>query len=144
MDRESAISKTGSAIKSQLKTSPFCRDIQYDTNHEGYWTYEDMVVQVEDCIDCLKVVHQDKYQYLFLFDHSNGHDRCAPDALKADSIRISQSGKHPKMQSSTILSSSYLGPYQHSNKLKIGETQQMTFAPTDNSPFYLSPSKREA
>ena len=24
--------------------------------NEGYWTYEDMILQVEDCIDCLKAL----------------------------------------------------------------------------------------
>ena len=62
LDKEAAINKTGSASKNQLKISPFRRDLQYGANHEGYWTYDDMIVQVEDCIDCLKVVHKDKYQ----------------------------------------------------------------------------------
>ena len=39
-------------------------------------------IQVEDCIE----IHGKKYQSLFLFDHSSGHDCMASDALKANLI----------------------------------------------------------
>ena len=32
-----------------------------------------MILQVEDCIDCLHVLNNDRYRYAFLFDHSSGH-----------------------------------------------------------------------
>ena len=31
------------------------------------WSYEDMVLQLEDAVDCLKVVVGDAYIYMFLF-----------------------------------------------------------------------------
>ena len=144
IDRDSAISKNGSPKKQDLKHSPFRRDLQYGASNEGYWTYKDMIIQVEDCIDCLKAIHKDKFQYLFLFDHSNGHDRAPPDALKADAIRRNYGGKQPRMRNSTIETTSYLGPFQHDTKLNVGDVQCMTFAATDIGPFYLSPTEREA
>ena len=120
-DRESAINKTGSALKSKLKTSPFQHDLEYGANNEGYWTYENMIIQVEDCIDCLKAINGDKYQYLFLFDHSNGHDRTTEDALKADAICKTYSRKQTTIHDSTILDSSFPGLFTHNTKLKVSK-----------------------
>jgi hypothetical protein len=44
-----------------------------------------MVLQLEDCIDCLQVLFP-SYEYHFLFDHSNGHDRMQPEGLNAKII----------------------------------------------------------
>ena len=59
---------------------------------EGYWSYKDMMIQVEDCIDCLKALHGDRYEYLFLFYHSNGHDQMSDDALSTNSIQKNWGG----------------------------------------------------
>jgi hypothetical protein len=40
-----------------------------------YWCYEHMVLQLEDYIDILQALHGELYEYVFLFDHSCGHDR---------------------------------------------------------------------
>ena len=143
IDEDAAKSKTGTSKKANLKHSPFRCDLEYGANNEGYWTYDDMIMQVEDCIDCLKVINEDKYQYLFLFDHSNGHDRAAPDALKAELIRKNYGGKQPQMRHSIIDNETYLGPYNHTNKLKVGQIQHMNFTQTDDGPFYLSPQQRQ-
>ena len=87
IDEKSATSKFGKAEKDPLITSLFVRELQYGAELEGYWSYEDMIVQVEDCLDCLIAIHHDKYQYLLLFDHSNGHDQISDDALTISGIR---------------------------------------------------------
>lgn len=102
-----------------------------------------MIMQVEDYIDCLKAINGESYQYLFLFDHSNGHDRAAADALKPESIRKTYSGQQPKMQDTTIADASYLGPFQHSKKLNIGDIQHMTYSVNDTGPYYLTPEECE-
>ena len=81
---------------------------------------------------------------MFLFDHSNGHDCVAPDALNPTAISKTFGGKQPLMQNSVIANSTYLGPYQHDSKLKVGETQSMIFSHTDTGPFYLHPSERQS
>jgi hypothetical protein len=41
-----------------------------------------MVLQMEDCIDVLHVLHGlDKYNYMLLFNHLSGHDKQQPDGL---------------------------------------------------------------
>mmetsp|Transcript_9241 Transcript_9241/g.13411 ORF Transcript_9241/g.13411 Transcript_9241/m.13411 type:complete len:83 (-) Transcript_9241:600-848(-) len=40
---------------------------------DGYWNYNHMVLQLEDCVDVLNHLHGSDYDYLFLFDqlHKN-------------------------------------------------------------------------
>ena len=37
--------------------------------------------------------HSNSYDFVFLFDHSNGHDRMQPDGLNAISVRKNYGGK---------------------------------------------------
>ena len=37
----------------------------------------------------------------------------------------------------------YLGPFDHVQKLKVGQTQSMIFQDTDIGPFYLNKDERE-
>jgi hypothetical protein len=79
------VSKKGTALKKDLKHSPFVVEFEYGANNEGYWSYEHMVLQLEDCVDCLQVLAP-QFDYLFLFDHSCGHDKQREDGLKHDKI----------------------------------------------------------
>ena len=76
------------AEKPPLTTTPFTRQFKYGNNHEGYWSYHHMVLQLEDCVDVLKVLHPD-FDFIFLFDHSNGHDHCMqPNRLSLNKISV--------------------------------------------------------
>ena len=86
-DEKAAIDKLGKKKNDKLKISPFKRKIQYGAAKEGYWSYEDMFIQVEDCIDCLNALYGNSYQYLFLFDHSNGHGHMSPNELSTNTIK---------------------------------------------------------
>ena len=72
-DAESVNARCESANKMPLTESPFIRELEYGSKREGYWSYEHMVIQLEDCIDCLKVLCP-QYEFVFLLDHSCGHD----------------------------------------------------------------------
>ena len=74
LDESAAKAKRGTSEKKDLPSSPFVFEFEYGASNEGYWCYEHMVLQLEDCVDCLKVLFP-QFQYLFLFDHSCGHDR---------------------------------------------------------------------
>jgi hypothetical protein len=80
MDEEAAKSKQGSASKGALTRSPFVVEFNNGTQEQSYWDYEHMVLQLEDFVDCLKVLLPE-YDSLFLFDHSCGHDRQREDRL---------------------------------------------------------------
>ena len=73
-DVHAAKLKHGNSKKNDLQSSPFVRKFQYGANAEGYWSYEDMILQLEDCIDVLHALFGNEYNFLFPFDHSNGHD----------------------------------------------------------------------
>ena len=94
-DQNAVLEKRGKIIKGDLTSSPFKHFIQYGNMNKGYRSYKDMIIQVEDCMDCLKAIHGECYDYLFIFDHSNGHDRLSPDALSPKLIRKEFGGKQP-------------------------------------------------
>jgi hypothetical protein len=80
VDEISAKQKNGTSKKKPLTESPFVRMLEYGANNDGYWTYEAIVLQMEDCVDCLQVLYP-MFDFVFLFDHSNGHNRMKPDGL---------------------------------------------------------------
>ena len=97
VDETAAVSKKGTALKKDLKNSPFVVEFEYGANNEGYWSYEHMVLQLEDCVDCLQVLAP-QFDYLFLFDHSCGHDKQREDGLNVENMKKSFRGnKHTYM-----------------------------------------------
>jgi hypothetical protein len=71
-DAESATAKKGNAVKAPLTKSLFMREFKYGVNAQGYWSYEHIVMQLEDYIDCFKVVYPE-IDLVSLLDHSCGH-----------------------------------------------------------------------
>lgn len=72
----------------------------------------------------IKVINSDSYQYLILFDNSNGHDRTATDALKANTIHKLYGRKQPAMCYTTTFDKSFLSPSNHNRKLSVGDIQK--------------------
>jgi hypothetical protein len=68
-DKEAAMAIKGQATKKDLTQSPFVVYFELGANNEGYWTYNHMAIQFEDCLDCLKVLYP-HFDFAFLFDHS--------------------------------------------------------------------------
>jgi len=58
------------AKKKPLTSDPFVRYFEYGTDLEGYWNYQHMVLQVEDCCDVITNLYP-QYDFLFLVDHSS-------------------------------------------------------------------------
>ena len=50
----------------------------------------------------------------------------------------------PKMRQSKIKNSTYLGPFQHPDRLNIGDVQSMQFVHSDVGPLYLSDEEKTA
>jgi hypothetical protein len=70
-----------------------------------------MVLQLEDCTDCLAVLYPE-YDFLFLLDHSCGHDRQRKDGLNSEQMNKAFGGNQPKMRETKIKEAKgYLGPY---------------------------------
>jgi hypothetical protein len=129
--------------KKILTTSPFVQSFEYGNSNEEYWSYECMVLQLEDCIDCLQVLFP-SYEYLFLFDHSNGHDRMQPEGLNTKRINKNFGGKQPMMRPSKLTNKHCFGPYHNKTfKLQLGDTQHMNFTDLDMGPFYFTKKEKE-
>ena len=52
-------------------------------------------------------------------------------------------GEQHEMRKSKIEHESYLGPFDHCQKLKVGDIQDMQYQPLDTGPFYLSDEMKE-
>ena len=53
-------------------------------------------------------------------------------------------GGQQEMRKSEKKIETYLGPFSHSSKLKVGDFQSMQFEPEDSGPFYLSDEQKQA
>ena len=141
-DKLAAMEKRGTSLKQPLVGSPFVVEFEYGVNTEGYWTYDHMVLQMEDCSDVLNTLHPE-FDFIFLFDHSCGHDRKRPDGLCCNSVRKEWGGKQPKMRETKIETNEYLGPFQHELTLPVGSIQRMHFLASDVGPYYLLAADKE-
>jgi len=75
----------GSSAKKSLIDNPFVRYLDYGSRKDGYWTYRHMVVQIEDCSDCLRYLFP-QFDYGIELDHSSGHNAERPDGLSTTPI----------------------------------------------------------
>jgi hypothetical protein len=118
------------------------REFEYGQNSDGYWSYEHMVLQREDCIDVMKVFHPE-VDVLLLFDHSCSHDRQREDGLNVENMSKGYGGKQSKLRPSIIKQADgYLGLFNQ--RLNEGSVQMMVFCPTDDGPFWMNTVEREA
>ena len=88
-----------------------------------------MAHQLEDAVDCLKLVCPG-YDFVSLFNHSHGHAQKKDGALDAPSMSRSFGGEQPKIRSSEIVEGCH-GPFNCT--LKIGD-QSMVFKELHDGP----------
>jgi hypothetical protein len=87
-DADAATYLCGSPQKNPLEISLFVRCLDYGAGKkDGYWTYKHMVLQIEDCIDCLQFLHPDK-DYVFELDHLSGHACRRPNGLTTSTQQL--------------------------------------------------------
>jgi len=82
----------GTSDKKDLPSSPFKIKFEYGTTNKGYWSHDHMVLQLDDCVDCLKCLYPE-FEYLFLSNHSCGHDRQREDGLNVENMSKAFGGK---------------------------------------------------
>lgn len=144
-DTEAALEVHKQTPKQPLKESPFIRSIVVGANNDGYWNSMHMSIQFEDCIDCCKVLYNN--EWLFLFDHSQGHNRKRKGALDARTMNLSWGGAQPKLRSTQIVEAEgFLGPFQP--LLRVGDVQEMVWplevSSPQTGPFYLDDDEKVA
>jgi hypothetical protein len=80
-----------------------------------------MSVQFEDCVDCTKVIYP-HFDFVFLFDHSQGHAKKLVVGLDAYCMNKGYGGAQPMMRESQIKEQDgYLGNYP--STLNVGDSQ---------------------
>ena len=88
VETDAATFLNGSTKKQPLTESPFLRMLEHGQGKDGYWTYNHMVLQVEDVVDCMTVLFPDQdeptrchFDLAFELDHSSGHSKDRVDGL---------------------------------------------------------------
>eukprot|EP00978_Attheya_sp_CCMP212_P012664 scaffold31668_cov55-Attheya_sp.AAC.5 len=120
---------------------------------EGSWSYDNMILQLEDCIDVLTVAFGTTYDYVFLFDHSYGHDRMRSDAINVHRMNVSYAGKQIQSHSSKVQDhDGYFGNFSYPSvddvqkyrpQLEVGKEATFIFGDEGIGPFWLTPSERD-
>ncbi len=136
-DDEAAIKILGGPDKKPLTRakSLFLRHFfEYGENRDGYWNYRNMVIQFEDTVDVLQVMHP-TFDFVFLFDHSSGHAKQrGPDGLNHHRMNRTFGGKANRIRDAIIeCEEGYLGNFPRI--LEPGNTQSLVFTESDPGPF---------
>jgi len=97
-DKQAAINRHAGAIKKDIPNrNPFFVKFECGAlNDDGYWNYEHLVLQLEDCVDVVKCPYP-KYDFLFHFDHSCGHNNQREDELNIENMSKSYGGKQKSL-----------------------------------------------
>jgi hypothetical protein len=143
MDKDAAMAVYHSDMKQSLNSDPFIQLFEYGNaeGREGYWSYDHMILQLEDVLDVLYVAFGDKYDFVPLFDHSCGHDRMRPDALNVNCMNVGYGGKSASRMHSSLIREvdGYLGnffyPDRISEQLSVGMVQSFVYTENDIGPF---------
>jgi hypothetical protein len=140
MDANATKKCKGNSLNGDLKESPFVIVFEYEASNEGYWCYEQMILQLEDCLDVLKTLYS-HYDLLILFDHSCGHNKQQPNGLNAQNMSTNYGGQQSILRQKVIKQvDGYLEPYRHT--LNVGSIQNFVFQDDDDDPFWMSEQKR--
>jgi hypothetical protein len=151
VDEEAGIAVHGTAVKKPLEKSQFVIFFELGINNDGYWTYNHMACQFEDCIDCLETLYP-QFDFCFTFDHSQGHAKKRASGLDASAMNFGYGGVQPAMDPSIIKEEEgYLGVFDHPAKLKKGNVQHFIFCPPnpgknfpgDVGPWWMDDNERE-
>ena len=128
MDKDSAkFLQNGSTLNKYLsrEDNPFVVLVQYAKfyNKQGYWSYDHLVIQMEECLDRLKVLYL-SFDLVFVFDHFCGHNQAREGRPKISITRKYFGGKQQNMRDTVILGEDrFLGPHDHI--LATDNTQHM-------------------
>ena len=114
----------------------------YGANKEGYWSYEDIIVHLENCLGILKTLFLPEVCAVqILVDHSCGHNRQREDILDVRSMNSGYGGAQRIIRLS-IMKEVCLGKFNPT--LKIGNQQQMLCQATNDGSFYMPENERKA
>ena len=76
--------------------NPFCQKFECGAISERYWTYDRMVLKIEDCTDILKDIHP-SFDFMFLYDHLCGYNRIIEDRLNVMNTNSEYGGEQKEI-----------------------------------------------
>ena len=121
IDKEVASEVLNTHDKKSLSKTPFIKRFEFGFSADGYWTYNNMVIQFKDVIDVIMSLFP-QFDVVEVFDHSSGHAKKQIDVLYNGNINKYHGGSQPIINDSVIMSvDGYLGPYDY--MLKFGDEQ---------------------
>ena len=103
--------------KPPLTECPLVKHFLVGIHNEGYWTSNHMALQFEDVCDVLSVLFPE-YEIVFIFDHSQGHDKKRDGGLVATDMGVNFGGAQPRPRDTQPQLDS-LGI--HSPKISVGK-----------------------
>ena len=86
-DEEAEAHLTGTPRKKPLAESPFVRYLDYGSGKDRYLTYHHMIIQIEDCVDCLKRMCP-QFDYELELDHSSGQNAERFDGISTTTMNL--------------------------------------------------------
>jgi len=100
-----------------------------------------MVLQIEDCVDCLTHLLP-QFNYEFELDHSSAHNAENSDGLSDSSsvLNLGWGGKQRKIRSSPLTADD-IDTLTHARTIKVGSLQLMVFSVNDNPLSLIQPHR---
>jgi len=71
-------------MKRTLPETLFMLILEYGANLFGYWGYDNMIEQFEDCIDVFHKLYSTTHDNIWLFDQSSGHTKSKDNGLNVE------------------------------------------------------------
>ena len=71
---------------------PCCVILKYSKNYDGYWTGEDVAIQLQDTYKTFINIHPGCLP-LYVFDNSSNHHKISTDALYARKLNLKGVGE---------------------------------------------------
>ena len=100
---DSAMSVYGSHRKNKLiDTHQMIRYFDMEVQDDGYWNFNHMALQNEDCVDVLREMYP-SYDIYLLMNQSSSHGNHAPDALHTSSMSVKCVGGNQLKMNATIV-----------------------------------------
>jgi hypothetical protein len=115
-----------------MKDDSFVKMFGIGSNEDGWWNSFQMCIQLENVIDCLKVMYPDD-ELWFLFDYSSCHDKTRDDGLSTTSMTLKFGGAQLFLWNTMITDEGCLLP--NAPKLAVGDTKTLGFGPEEVDPF---------
>ena len=85
-DKKVAVEVLKTNKNKALTENPFVKYFKFGANKEGYCSYNHMVIQLEDCVDCTRGIFRYQYDVRFLLNHRSGHAKKRTNGLDAGAM----------------------------------------------------------